>query len=145
MNWNIRTPKDASESTKNRNSRAYVEAENEYRRGYWDGVNHAIEQRGVGVTSRQQKHWLWGALKLWRKKPLNSSPPPPTVEPWKKIRKRILKRDNYKCNYCGAKATHVDHVLAVANGGDYSDDNLVAACRKCNLDKGAKYLEDWRR
>ena len=120
------------------------ESENSYRRGYWDGVYAATELVDSGATNRQLKNWLWSALNKWRRKPLSQSPPPPIPEPWGKIRRRILNRDNHTCHYCNDKATHVDHVLAVSNGGSYEDSNLVAACKGCNLSKGSKYLADWR-
>lgn len=50
----------------------------------------------------------------------------------------ILMRDNYTCRYCGAHATHVDHVMSLYDGGTDSLSNLVAACVSCNLRKGKK-------
>ena len=60
---------------------------------------------------------------------------------WRSIRKTILERDDYICQYCdkkmepGANAT-VDHVVAFSNGGTADASNLVAACRSCNSRKG---------
>lgn len=63
----------------------------------------------------------------------------------KKTRFEVLKRDGYKCRYCGRKAPdvvlHVDHVLAVSNGGTDCPSNLVAACLECNLGKSARRLD----
>jgi len=61
--------------------------------------------------------------------------------PRKKIllsRKNILKRDNYRCQYCGKKsiAMTIDHVIPKVKGGTYSWDNLVCACIPCNHKKG---------
>jgi 5-methylcytosine-specific restriction endonuclease McrA len=53
---------------------------------------------------------------------------------------------NYSCAYCGAVVTtgaHQDHVVPLANGGTYTPDNIVPACKSCNCSKGAKELEDW--
>lgn len=62
------------------------------------------------------------------------------------MRFEIFKRDSFTCQYCGRKAPdvllHVDHVVAVANGGDNDPLNLVTACAGCNLGKGAKLLSD---
>lgn len=37
------------------------------------------------------------------------------------VRMRVMKRDRFKCTYCGAPGTdaelEVDHIIAVANGG----------------------------
>ena len=53
----------------------------------------------------------------------------------------VFKRDKFTCQYCGAHPPgvllHVDHILAVANGGGNDVGNLATACAKCNLGKGA--------
>lgn len=58
------------------------------------------------------------------------------------LRFKILKRDGFKCQYCGASAAeaelHVDHVDAVSLGGTNAERNLKTACRQCNLSKHAK-------
>lgn len=59
---------------------------------------------------------------------------------WTKTRARILARDHDTCGYCGQHATHVDHIVAKANGGTDDDSNLISACASCNLAKGAKVL-----
>jgi 5-methylcytosine-specific restriction endonuclease McrA len=51
-------------------------------------------------------------------------------------RKRILRRDGYRCVYCSgafpdAELT-LDHVQPRVKGGDHSDGNLVACCKACN-------------
>ena len=63
---------------------------------------------------------------------------------WRGIRARILKRDAYRCRYCGGEATHVDHVLPVDQGGTDSPDNLVAACQHCNIAKGNRTPGQWK-
>lgn len=51
----------------------------------------------------------------------------------------IFKRDAFTCQYCGAHpphvVLHVDHVVAVAEGGTNDDENLITACDTCNLGK----------
>lgn len=62
----------------------------------------------------------------------------------KKLRFEVFKRDGFVCQYCGAHppnvALHVDHIQAVANGGDNEIDNLITSCQACNLGKGANLL-----
>lgn len=57
-----------------------------------------------------------------------------------RIRFLVLRRDGFRCRYCGAKAPdvqlHVDHVVPRARGGSSDVANLVTACRQCNLGKG---------
>lgn len=63
------------------------------------------------------------------------------------VRWQIFARDNFTCRYCGAQAgeesvsLQVDHLVAVADGGDNSMDNLVTACQRCNAGKGARSME----
>jgi len=62
---------------------------------------------------------------------------------WKKIRARILRRDLWECYWCGADATTVDHLVPVAKGGLDIDENLVAACAKCNYAKQDKMPDEF--
>lgn len=59
----------------------------------------------------------------------------------KRTRFEVFKRDGFVCQYCGAhppKAIlHVDHIVAVANGGGNDMDNFVTSCDHCNLGKSA--------
>jgi 5-methylcytosine-specific restriction endonuclease McrA len=59
---------------------------------------------------------------------------------WRSIRERILRRDQFICQYCSQEADTVDHVIPRRLGGLDSDDNLVASCRKCNLAKGGRFF-----
>lgn len=56
------------------------------------------------------------------------------------VRIRAMKRDRFRCTYCGTPGTdaelEVDHIIAVANGGSHHISNLTTACRKCNQAKG---------
>lgn len=63
-----------------------------------------------------------------------------------RTRFEVFKRDRFKCQYCGASAPdvllEVDHIVAVANGGDDGLLNLVTACESCNAGKSAVPLAD---
>ena len=64
---------------------------------------------------------------------------PRVSQKYKQIRLKVLHRDNWVCYYCGHDATQVDHVIAIIKGGDaYDMDNMVAACKRCNVAKGAR-------
>lgn len=58
----------------------------------------------------------------------------------KRLRYEILRRDGFKCRYCGRKsdevALDVDHVVPSSLGGPDTPTNLVSACKDCNLGKG---------
>jgi 5-methylcytosine-specific restriction endonuclease McrA len=54
-------------------------------------------------------------------------------------KKNILKRDAYTCQYCGRNSGErmtIDHVVPKAQGGRTIWENVVSACRACNLRKG---------
>lgn len=62
---------------------------------------------------------------------------PRRTSKWKRLRLVVLERDDHTCQIrgvrCTLKATHVDHVIPLALGGDaYNLDNLRAACAQCN-------------
>jgi len=59
------------------------------------------------------------------------------------IRYAVIKRDAYRCRCCGFAVQdgahlHVDHIVAVANGGRTELPNLQTLCTVCNLGKGAQ-------
>jgi 5-methylcytosine-specific restriction endonuclease McrA len=55
-------------------------------------------------------------------------------------RRAVLLRDNHTCQYCGTSGSHViltlDHMLPRSRGGETTWDNVVTACRACNMRKG---------
>lgn len=62
----------------------------------------------------------------------------------KKLREKILKRDNYTCQYCrkqfSVEDLEIDHIRPVCLGGDSRESNLVTSCWKCNQAKGTKRI-----
>lgn len=57
-------------------------------------------------------------------------------------RRAVFARDDHRCQYCGARADSIDHVIPRSRGGAHTWDNVVAACRPCNTRKRDRYLED---
>jgi len=60
------------------------------------------------------------------------------------LRFKILNRDLYRCQACGATAAdgaklHVDHILPVSKGGTNEESNLRALCSECNIGRGNRY------
>jgi hypothetical protein len=54
-------------------------------------------------------------------------------------RRNVFLRDSYTCQYCGCEnlgLLTLDHVLPQSRGGKNTWENLVCACRDCNLKKG---------
>jgi 5-methylcytosine-specific restriction endonuclease McrA len=54
----------------------------------------------------------------------------------------VFARDGHRCQYCGAIAENIDHVIPRSKGGPHAWDNVVAACRPCNTAKRDRMLED---
>lgn len=57
---------------------------------------------------------------------------------WQQFRLTILDRDRHTCQINGPRcthhATHVDHIIPLAEGGARLDpNNCRAACRSCNI------------
>lgn len=57
-------------------------------------------------------------------------------------RRAIFARDGHRCQYCGAQAENIDHIVPRSKGGVHAWDNVVAACRRCNARKRDHLLED---
>lgn len=69
-------------------------------------------------------------------------PPPPKQRSRRKpvaksVRAAVMARDGGLCRYCDQPGDTLDHVLPVSRGGGNSPENLVVACKPCNLRKGA--------
>ena len=57
-------------------------------------------------------------------------------------RAALMRRDNYKCAYCGRKAETIDHVIPRSRGGQHAWENCVASCTICNHRKADRLLEE---
>jgi 5-methylcytosine-specific restriction endonuclease McrA len=57
-------------------------------------------------------------------------------------RRAVFLRDGGRCQYCGAKAESIDHVIPRSRGGEHTWENVVAACERCNSAKRDRLLED---
>ena len=59
-----------------------------------------------------------------------------------RLRFLVMKRDNFKCQLCGASPAtnpsvilHIDHIIPFSKGGKTKIDNLQTLCSSCNLGK----------
>lgn len=59
----------------------------------------------------------------------------------KSRRWRLMRRDGFRCRWCGVGADEagvvleLDHIIAFSRGGSDDDDNLATACERCNQGK----------
>lgn len=73
-----------------------------------------------------------------------------TVRKYKNF-KAVFRRDGHQCRYCGYSPEqsetyvpfHVDHVKPWSVGGSNAMDNLVVACRTCNLCVSNKWFDSF--
>lgn len=59
------------------------------------------------------------------------------------MRTKIFMKSNYNCVYCGLPATVIDHVIPVCHGGRNGENNLVAACHRCNSHLSGRLFKDF--
>ena len=74
-----------------------------------------------------------------------------TLGQWEQIKTDF----DYKCAYCGMsekehknlfnESLHQEHFLALSNGGEFTHNNIIPACRSCNSSKNNKLFADWFR
>lgn len=70
----------------------------------------------------------------------NNLPATLTVEQWNRIKEYF---DN-GCAYCGNDVSLTqDHLIAVINGGGYTEENIIPACKRCNCSKKGSPIEKW--
>lgn len=64
-------------------------------------------------------------------------------------RRKILKKTNGHCAYCGCKLKYnemqIDHIVSIHTGGEDIESNMLPACKSCNYYKGSSSLETFRR
>lgn len=57
-------------------------------------------------------------------------------------KRSVFARDNFTCQYCGAVAENIDHVIPKSRGGQHCWENVVASCKLCNSRKGDRLLSE---
>lgn len=57
-------------------------------------------------------------------------------------RRSVFARDEHRCQYCDGPAESIDHVIPRAKGGQHVWENVVAACRPCNVRKRDRLLHE---
>lgn len=66
-------------------------------------------------------------------------------------RSKIHEKTGGKCGYCGIDLigrkrifVTIDHIFPQSKGGCNGVENLILACRTCNLSKGVKTIDEFR-
>ncbi len=81
----------------------------------------------------------------WRKRPKYHSPR--LKESWKltrDLREEVFNRDGHYCKICGEEHNlHIDHIIPLSKGGKTELSNLQVLCKKCNLQKYNKTMDEF--
>ena len=62
-----------------------------------------------------------------------------------RVRSKKRVRCYYGNHFVSGRRAHIDHIVALKNGGRHAVGNLCASCPDCNLKKGTHSLSDWRK
>lgn len=110
--------------------------------GIEEAVDLCTELEDCDVISRHFPSTIPALEVMW---PLAKQGRLPANE-WRVVRARIFERDSYTCTYCGARGVKLecDHIVPVARGGSFLDENLTTACFTCNRSKRDKLVSEWR-
>ncbi len=57
-------------------------------------------------------------------------------------RRAVFVRDDFTCQYCAGPAENLDHVVPRSRGGQHTWENVVACCKRCNVRKSDRSLEE---
>lgn len=106
-----------------------------------DGTN----PRALGTNPRALRGIVSKARRMAWRAPEKADPT--GLPRW--LRFEILKRDHFRCTYCGAAGRdgatlEVDHIKPKAAGGTDEPKNLTMSCESCNNGKGATKLSERR-
>ena len=64
---------------------------------------------------------------------------------WETIHRRVLQRDNYTCQECGAKGElEVHHITPISKKGTNNPRNLITLCPQCHRRKTNSLLRELR-
>lgn len=112
--------------------------------------NHKLKKFGMTSCqcckkkfSKTNHNNIYCSIKCRKDKTLELNYKHPLV----KTRFKILKKDNFTCQYCGRNVIddkiklQVDHIIPNSKMGLYQDDNLITSCSDCNCGKGDILLE----
>lgn len=84
-----------------------------------------------------EKVYNWNNIRKSNKNKLESSL---THEQWNNIKAYF----NNTCAYCGEeKPLTREHFIALSKNGEYSNNNIICACGRCNSSKKAKDFFEW--
>lgn len=111
-------------------------------RHYWSHRDSKLAYANQYRKDHPEKRRAHHALRRARKKATQVDTT--GIEAWIKAMRKL---PFVRCHWCGTKVhgrqIHFDHVVALSRGGEHTISNLCAACKECNLSKGARAIGNW--
>lgn len=109
----------------------------------WSGHLHLPRLWGFLIAGAEQQAEVVSAVEdRWSKRVARTRAQLTTA-----VRSEVIARDGNRCRYCRKSVNQhtrqFDHVVPVAAGGGGTGDNVVVACRPCNVSKGDLTLHAW--
>lgn len=107
---------------------------------YTERASSVIDSQRIirSVSNSYTVPWI---LRLYNCSPKNKKNSGPRFS-----RQNVYLRDGYRCQYCNWTGALVnltlDHLVPLARGGKTSWENIVTACKNCNLRKGSRTIEE---
>jgi 5-methylcytosine-specific restriction endonuclease McrA len=110
-----------------------------YKNNYYNRNKEQIKEKVKQRTKNSEEYKLSKKISKRRRK-LKSHGLKYTIQDWHKC----LSAFNNKCAYCGSKADlTMDHFKPVHRNGEYSVNNIIPACVRCNCSKSTKSFFEW--
>lgn len=108
----------------------------------WQDAIRAIFRESVVVVSEYERIVRSPGMEMKLPSVLALKEYAPSARKPAFTRFNVFLRDGWSCQYCGGKfrtdALTFDHVVPRCRGGRTTWENIVAACKECNLAKGSK-------
>lgn len=115
-----------------------IDAEREKRRRYYQQNAEKIKRKAsLWVKENRDRHALHGATRRSLKE---------NVDATFTIKQRGAAWEYFgnSCAYCGSKERLTeDHVVPLSRGGEYTHNNIIPACKKCNCSKHNEDMFEW--
>lgn len=130
------------------------EADRLYRKNNKDKIKKYLEKNKEHIKERnriyrKENREIINIQKQIRRARLNKSKADLTIDEWEQIKGDF----GYKCAYCGMtekehikkfnEQLHQEHFIPLSEGGEYTRNNIIPACKSCNSRKYNKNYFDW--
>ena len=120
------------------NSKNYYNQNKEYYKKY----RELHKQKHSEYIKKYNKQYPEVSRKAYNKRQAKKRKLPYTlnVKQWNDI----LNSFNHQCAYCGIDGKlEQEHFIALSKGGEYTHNNIIPSCRRCNASKSDRNFFEW--